>query len=147
MTAPTAARPVPRTARRAGLVALGAGAAAAVGLALPPAPSEAIPPGGAVSRSNGASVTISRTSVKRGSRLKVTGRNWKAKGSRTGDGKVVTIKLNDRDILAQLPIRNKRFSGYVRIPRQVKPGRYWLRFLASRPATSIKSKTFRVRSK
>jgi hypothetical protein len=131
--------------RTALLSTVAAGAVTAAVVLLPAAPSEAIPPGGAVSRSNGASVKLSTTSVKRGGRIKVSGSNWKAKGSRTGNGKVVTIKLDDRDILAQIPIRNKKFSGYVTIPRPVAKGRHTLRFLASQPATSIKSKSFTVR--
>jgi hypothetical protein len=114
-------------------------------LLVPAAPSVAVPPGGAVSRSNGASVTISTTSVKRGGRIKVTGRNWKSRANRSTGRAEVTIKLDDRDILAILPIRNKRFSGYVTIPRPVARGRHTLRFLAAKPATSIKSKSFRVR--
>ncbi|WP_026910348.1 hypothetical protein [Patulibacter minatonensis] len=133
------------TRRTALLSTIAAGGVTAALVLLPAASSEAVPPGGAVSRSNGASVTLSTTSVKRGGRIKVTGRNWKAQGSRTGNGKVVTIKLDDRDILAQIPIRNKRFSGYVTIPRPVAKGRHTLRFLASKPATSIKSKSFKVR--
>ena len=112
-------------------------------LAVPTA--RALPPGGPVSTKNGAKVKLDRTSVKAGGRIRVTGTNWKAKGSRVQDGAQVTVKIDDRDILAVFPIRNKRFSGWVRIPKQVKAGRHWLRFLASEPATSVKSKAFRVR--
>jgi hypothetical protein len=104
----------------------------------------AVPPGGPVSTHNGATVKLDRGAVKAGGRIRATGTNWKSKGSRVQDGAQVTVKLDDRDILAILPIKNKRFSGWVRIPRQVKAGRHWLRFLASDPATSVKSKTFRV---
>jgi hypothetical protein len=131
--------------RPAALTAAATGLASATLLLVPAAPSGAVPPGGAVSRSNGASVSISTTSVARGGRIKVTGRNWKSKGSRTSGRAEVTIKLDDRDILAVFPIRNKRFSGYVTIPRPVSRGRHTLRFLAAKPATSIKSKSFRVR--
>jgi hypothetical protein len=106
----------------------------------------AVPPGGPVSTHNGAKVRIDRTAVKAGGRIKVTGSNWKAKGSRVQDGAQVTVKIDDRDILAIFPIRHQRFSGWVRIPKQVKAGRHWLRFLASEPATSVKSKAFRVRT-
>jgi hypothetical protein len=118
--------------------------AALVALAVPVA--RAVPPGGPVSTHNGAQVRIDRTSVKAGGRIKVTGSNWKAKGSRVQDGAQVTVKIDDQDILAIFPIRNKRFSGWVRIPKQVKAGRHWLRFLASDPATSVKSKAFKVRT-
>lgn len=137
----------PSAPRPATLVtALGTGAVAAALLLVPAAPSGAIPPGGAVDQSHGASVKLSTTSVKRGGRIKVTGRNWKSKSSRTSGRAEVTIKIDDRDILQVLPIRNKRFSGYVTIPsRGVSKGRHTLRFLASKPATSIESKSFRVR--
>lgn len=138
--------PRPSVPRRATALATVAGGAVTAALVLiPAAPSGAIPPGGAVSRSNGASVKLSTTSVKRGGVIRVTGRNWTSKGSRNSGRAEVTVKLNDRDILAVIPIRSKRFSGRVLIPRQVRPGRYTLRFLAAKPATSIKSKTFRVR--
>lgn len=141
-------RPMPRPSaprRGVALATVAGGAVTAALVLLPAAPSSAIPPGGAVSKSNGASVRLSSSSVKRGTFLRVSGRNWKSKGSRTSGRAVVTVKLNDRDILAVIPIRSKRFSGRVLIPRQVRPGRYTLRFLAAKPATSIESKTFRVR--
>lgn len=118
---------------------LGAGAVAI------PQGAGAVPPGGAVNKSNGASVSISTTSVKAGGRIKVTGRNWKSKGSRTQKGAKVTVKIDDGIILAVFPIKNKSFSGYVTIPKQIKAGNHWLRFLAAKPATSIKSKTFKVK--
>jgi hypothetical protein len=105
----------------------------------------AAPPGGPVETRNGATVKLHASSVERGGRLKVSGTKWRAKGSRVSEGAVVTIKLDDRDILAILPIRNRRFEGYVRIPRQVPRGRHWLRFLAAEPATSVKSARFTVR--
>lgn len=116
-------------------------AALALGIA---APATAVPPGGAEDRANGARVSIDRTTVVQGGRIKVHGTNWKAKGSRLSDRAEVTIKLDDLHILAVLPIRDRRFSGWVRIPRQVAPGRHWLRFLAAEPATSIKSRRFTV---
>jgi hypothetical protein len=139
----TALRPLTR-----GRVLLATGtatAATAAVLLVPATQSGAVPPGGPNSQSNGASVSLDRSSVSRGGRIKVTGRNWKSKGSRSFSGKVVTIKLNDRDILAVVPIKNRRFSAWVRIPKQVRAGNYWLRFLAAKPSTSVKSKTFRVR--
>lgn len=135
---PASPRPVALTAAATGLVS-------ATLLLVPAAPSVAVPPGGAVSRSNGASVSLSTTSVSRGGRIRVTGRNWRSKGSRTSGRAQVTVKLDDRDILAVFPIRNRRFSGYVTIPRPVSRGRHTLRFLAAKPATSIKSKSFTVR--
>jgi hypothetical protein len=104
----------------------------------------AVPPGGPTTISNGAKVRLDRTTVKAGGRIKVTGTAWRSKGSRIQDGAQVTVKIDDRDILAIFPIKAKRFSGWVRIPKQVKAGRHWLRFLASQPATSVKSTTFRV---
>lgn len=117
---------------------------AALALTLLAPAARAVPPGGPEDRSNGASVSISPLRVKQGGRIKVSGRNWKAKGSRVQSGAQVTIKLDDLDIVAVFKIKNKKFSGYVRIPRAVKPGRHWLRFLAAEPATSIKSKRFSV---
>lgn len=120
-------------------------ALAALALTVAVAPvAGAIPPGGPAETHNGAKVRLDRKAVKAGGRIKVTGTAWKAKGSRTEDGATVTVKIDDRDILALLPIRNRRFSGWVRIPKQVKAGRHWLRFLAAEPATSVKSATFRV---
>lgn len=104
----------------------------------------ALPPGGAVTKTNGAKVTLSVKKVKQGGVIRVVGTNWKAKGSRVSGKAVVTIKLDDRDIVAVFPIKNKRFAGNVRIPKQVKVGRHWLRFLAAEPATSVKSPVFRV---
>lgn len=126
---------------RRGLVA-GIASAAAFAVAAPPA--GAIPPGGAVDRPNGAKVRLDRKAVKAGGKIRVTGRNWKAKGSRIQRGARVTVKLDDLHIVAVLPIRHKRFAGWVTIPRQVQPGRHWLRFLAAKPATSVKSARFRV---
>jgi hypothetical protein len=131
----------PRDLRRA--VSAAAVTLGLAALALTPA-ATAIPPGGAKPQSNGARVKLDRTTVKQGSRIKVTGTNWKARGSRLSARAEVTIKLDDRDILAILPIKGRRFSGYVRIPGPVKPGRHWLRFLAAEPATSVKSRAFTV---
>lgn len=122
---------------------MGVAVAIALGIALV-GTAGAIPPGGPDNQANGAKVSIDRTTVAQGGRIRVRGSNWKAKGSRTGTRAAVTIKLDDLDVLAVLPIRNKRFSGSVPIPRQVRTGRHWLRFLAARPATSVKSKTFAV---
>lgn len=132
-----------RSRRVAAVLAAGAVGVGAAGLALPQG-AVAVPPGGAKSKSNGATVTISTTKVKAGGRIKVSGRNWKSKGSRTQKGAKVTVKLDDGIILAVFPIKSKKFSGYVTIPKQVKAGSHWLRFLAAKPATSIKSKTFKV---
>ena len=104
----------------------------------------AIPPGGPGTESHGAKVKLDRKRVAQGGRIKVTGTKWKAKRSRTSGKAEVTVKLDDRDILAVIPIKSKRFSGWVRIPAPVKAGRHWLRFLASDPATSVKSATFTV---
>lgn len=147
----TPSLPSVRTSPRRRLLTISA-AACAVGFAVPAA---ALPPGGAVSRPQGAKVTIGNpkakvVTVKQGGKILVTGTNWKAQGSRICTKKdktkciFVTIKLDDRDILAMLPIKNKQFRGLVTIPRQVKPGRHTLRFLASKPATSIKSRVFTV---
>jgi hypothetical protein len=127
------------TRARVGLLAL---ALAGTSLAAPSA--LAVPPGGPAPTHNGAKVALDRASVKAGGRIKATGSKWAARGSRVQDGAQVTVKLDDRDILAIIPIENTRFSGWVRIPKQVKAGKHWLRFLASEPATSVKSKTFRV---
>ncbi len=104
----------------------------------------AVPPGGAETQSNGAKVSIAASSVKAGGRIKVSGSGWKSKGSRVSRGAQVTIKLDDGIIVGVLPIKSKRFSGYVTIPKQVKKGSHWLRFLAAKPSTSIKSESFKV---
>lgn len=117
---------------------LGAGAVAL------PQGAGALPPGGAKSKSNGATVSISATKVKAGGRIKVTGTGWKSKGSRVQKGAKVTVKLDDGIILAVFPIKDKRFSGYVTVPKQIKAGKHWFRFLAAQPSTSIKSRTFTV---
>jgi hypothetical protein len=145
MSSPTLAfREQPSRARAAlAILLLTATAAAAATLLAPGA--GALPPGGPVSTHNGAKVKLDRRSVKAGGRIRVTGTGWASKGSRVQEGAQVTVKVDDRDILAILPIKDKRFSGWVRIPKQVKQGTHWLRFLASEPATSVKSKTFKVR--
>ncbi|WCB95236.1 hypothetical protein DSM104299_03979 [Baekduia alba] len=120
-----------------------AAAALAAAVTLAPAAS-AIPPGGPAPTHNGAKVRLDRTAVKAGGRIKVVGTNWKSTSSRTVEGATVTVKIDDRDVLALLPIKGKRFFGWVRVPKQVKAGRHWLRFLASDPATSVKSATFKV---
>lgn len=132
-----------RPSRLAAALATGAVGLGAAGLALPQG-AGAVPPGGAKSKSNGAKVTISATKVKAGGRIKVSGSNWKSKGSRTQKGATVTVKIDDGVILATFPIKNKKFSGYVTIPKQIKAGSHWFRFLAAKPATSIKSKSFKV---
>lgn len=140
--APLSQRLAHRLRSRAATVALVAGLATATTLAVSPA--EALPPGGAKSKSNGASVTLGATKVKAGGRIKVTGKNWKSKGSRVEKGAKVTVKLDDQTVLAVFPITRKKFSGYVPIPKQVKAGSHWLRFLAAEPATSVKSRSFKV---
>ncbi len=132
-----------RPSRLAAVLVSGAIGVGASALALPQG-AGAVPPGGAKTKSNGAKVTLSTTSVKAGGRIKVTGSNWKSKGSRTQKGATVTVKIDDGIILATFPIKNKKFSGYVTIPKQIKAGSHWLRFLAAKPATSVKSKSFKV---
>jgi hypothetical protein len=104
----------------------------------------AVPPGGPVDRAHGAKVKLDRGKVRAGGRIHVKGWKWKSKGSRVQKGAKVTIKLDDLHVLAVLPIKRKKFSGWVRIPVQVGAGRHWFRFLAAKPATSVKSKRFRV---
>lgn len=121
-------------------------AAASVSLAAA-VPATALPPGGAATRPNGATVKLSTLKVKAGGTIKVTGANWKSQGSRVYTNSkvpVVSVKLSDRDIIGVFPIRNKKFSGTIRIDKRVKPGRYWLRFLAAKPATSVKSQYIQV---
>jgi hypothetical protein len=118
----------------------------AIGTACATAPTAiAVPPGGPDTQTRGAKVKLASASVRQGGRIKVSGTNWKARTSRLTGKAEVTIKIDDADILAILPIRNKRFSGWVRIPTQIKAGRHWLRFLASDPATSVKSRAFTVK--
>lgn len=116
-------------------------ATAAAGLLLA---APATPPGGPDSTDDGAKVTVHATTVRAGGKVRVSGSKWRSKGSRVQRGAQVTIKLDDTTVLAVLPIRNKRFEGSVPIPAQTKPGRHWLRFLASDPPTSVKSRAFRV---
>jgi hypothetical protein len=140
-----AARPEPSRSRRLRVVAavVTATAVGTAGVALPQG-AGAVPPGGAKDQSNGAKVTVRATKVKAGGKIKVSGSNWKSKGSRVQKGAQVTVKLDDSTIVAVLPIKKKKFSGTVTIPKQVKAGSHWLRFLAADPATSIKSHTFKV---
>jgi hypothetical protein len=144
MTSPTLALRERSSHARAALAVLLLTAAAAASVVLLAPGARAVPPGGPVSTHNGAKVKLDRRSVKAGGRIKVTGTGWRSEGSRVQDGAQVTVKIDDRDILAIFPIKGKRFSGWVRIPKQVKKGTHWLRFLASEPATSVKSKTFKV---
>lgn len=118
---------------------LGGGAASVL-----PQSASAIPPGGVKGQSNGAKVSIGAKSVKAGGRIKVSGSNWKSKGSRVQNGAKVTVKLDDGLIVGVFAIKSKKFSGYVTIPKQAKAGSHWLRFLASKPSTSIRSNTFKV---
>jgi hypothetical protein len=104
-----------------------------------PGLSGAIPPGGPDPQAHGAHVQIDRATVRAGGRIHVEGWNWKAKGSRLYDSPVVTVKLDDLDILAVLKIQHKKFSGWVPIPKHISLGKHWLRFLASEPPTSIRS--------
>lgn len=123
---------------------LGVACAVLVSVPLLAGPAAAIPPGGAVSTKNGAKVKLHGTSVKAGKRIRVSGTKWTSKGSRVSGGAVVTVKIDDSTVLAIFPIRKQAFAGWVTIPRQVKAGRHTLRFLAAEPATSVKSKAFRV---
>ncbi|MGD9695306.1 MAG: hypothetical protein AB7V42_06560 [Thermoleophilia bacterium] len=123
---------------------LGVAAAATAAAWIAGGQAGAVPPGGPVDMPNGAKVSISTAKVVAGGRIRVVGTNWKAKGSRVYGRPVVTIKLDDRDVLATFPIKKKRFAGWVRIPKQVRLGHHWFRFLAAEPATSVKSKKFRV---
>lgn len=135
--------PVAARGRRMGAVLL-TGALLGGGAVALPQGAGAVPPGGVKGQSNGAKVSIGASKVKAGGRLKVSGSNWKSKGSRVQKGAQVTVKLDDGIIIGVFPIRSKRFSGYVTIPKQVKAGNHWLRFLAAKPSTSIRSSTFKV---
>lgn len=121
------------------LRALTAAVPLAAALALPAGTSQAIPPGGPAPNARGAKITLKTTSVARGGKIRVTGSKLpQRKGS-------ITVKLDDSAILAVFRISSRgTFSGSVPIPRQVRRGNHWLRFLAPSPATSVK-KTFRVR--
>ena len=147
---PTAPRTVlPRIsgrphARRVATVLAGGAIAVGAGAAALPQGAGAVPPGGPKTQTNGATVSLGASSVKSGGRIKVSGRNWKSKGSRVQKGAQVTVKIDDGTILAVFPIKNKSFSGYVTIPKQIKAGKHWLRFLAAKPSTSVKSRTFTV---
>lgn len=142
-TVSSASRPPARRGRRVAAVVLSGALLGGGAIALPQGAS-AVPPGGVKGQSQGAKVSLGASKVKAPGRLKVSGTNWKAKGSRVQKGAQVTVKLDDGLIIGVFPIKNKRFSGYVTIPRQVKAGKHWLRFLASKPSTSIRSSTFTV---
>ena len=66
-----------RSPRLASVLTAGAIGLGATALALPSG-AGAVPPGGPKTKSNGAKVTLSTTSVKAGGRIKVTGSNWKS---------------------------------------------------------------------
>ena len=104
-----------------------------------PSAAQAVPPGGPDTNTRGAKVTLSTTSVKAGKTIRVRGTKMpQKKGS-------VTVKLDDSAILAVFKIsKNGTFSGSIQVPRSVRKGKHWFRFLAPNPATSIK-KSFRVR--
>lgn len=136
-----------KTHRSRWTLALGttvAASLAAIGAAGLSTPASAVPPGGAVDRANGAKVKITPRVIPRGGTIRVTGWNWKAKGSRVQKGAAVTVKLDDKHIVAVIPIRKKRFSRTIRIPRQAGVGLHRLRFLAAAPATSVRSPRFRI---
>jgi hypothetical protein len=139
---PVTSAAAPRRRRLAAVLL--SGALLGGGLIGMPQGASALPPGGVKNQSNGAKVSIGATKVKAGGRIKVTGSNWKSKGSRVQKGAQVTVKLDDGIIIGVFPIRSKKFSGYVTIPKQVKAGSHWLRFLAAEPSTSVKSKSFKV---
>ena len=118
--------------RRLALISVSATLVFAASLAVGVGAGEAIPPGGPGGTNKAATVTLSVTSVKQGGRIKVSGKKFPK-------SKTVTIKLDDQDILTTFRSTSSgTFSGWVTVPKKVKAGKHWFRFLAPSPATSVK---------
>jgi hypothetical protein len=77
----------------------------------------------------GATVTLAATTVQAGKTIRFTGTGWV---NDAGRGQIVTIKLDDVDILKDLTATDAgAISGTVTIPKATKTsGTHWLRFLA-----------------
>jgi hypothetical protein len=97
-----------------------------VGVLLAATPATAAP---RPSNPKGATVTLAATTVQAGKTIRFTGTGWVNK---SGRGQIVTIKLDDVDILDDLTASDAgAISGTLTIPKAVKTsGTHWLRFLA-----------------
>lgn len=100
------------------------------------------------SNPKGATVSLAAGSVKAGATLRFTGTGWR---NDAGRGQVVTIKLDDVDILRDVTATDSgALSGSVTIPAKVGAGEHWLRLLAGSgaanddPARTLASAMFTV---
>jgi len=80
---------------------------------------------------NGRTITLVDTSAEVGGTIRFTGTGYLATDGH-GGGQLVTVKINDGDILGQaLADASGNLEGSVTVPSFVTPGgTYWLRFLA-----------------
>jgi hypothetical protein len=119
-----------------------------LGVLLLAAPATAAP---RESNPKGATVTLAATTVQAGKTIRFTGTGWV---NDKGRGQIVTIKLDDVDILREVTATDAgAISGTVTIPKATKTsGTHWLRFLAGNgrpnddPPRSLASATFTVTS-
>jgi hypothetical protein len=101
------------------------------------------------SNAGGATVKLGSSTVAAGKSIRFTGTGWVNTGKR---GQVVTIKLDDVDILGEVTASDAgAISGSVKIPAATKAGgEHWLRLLAGSgqendsPARSLASSYFAV---
>ncbi|QOC90126.1 LPXTG cell wall anchor domain-containing protein [Micromonospora craniellae] len=100
------------------------------------------------SNPQGATVSLAADSATAGGTLRYTGTGFVNEGGR---GQIVTIKLDDVDILGTVTASDSgAISGTVTIPAATPPGSHWLRFLAGSgreddgPARSLASSEFTV---
>ncbi|WP_306205945.1 LPXTG cell wall anchor domain-containing protein [Actinoplanes sp. RD1] len=126
--------------------AFAAAAATAALVALTAAPAAAAP---RPSNPQGAAVTLAASTVAAGTSLRFTGTGWINDGGR---GQVVTVKLDDTDILTTVTASDGgAISGAATVPAATTAGDgHWLRFLAGSgqendtPARSLASSEFTV---
>ncbi|GAA0811232.1 hypothetical protein [Spirilliplanes yamanashiensis] len=80
------------------------------------------------SNPQGATVSLAASTARAGATLRFSGTGWK---NQAGRGQVVTIKLDDVDILRDVTASDSgAISGSVTIPARTGTGQHWLRFLA-----------------
>jgi LPXTG-motif cell wall-anchored protein len=118
----------------------------AIGVLLAAAPVTAAP---RPSNPQGATVALAATTVQAGTTIRFTGTGWV---NAAGRGQVVTIKLDDVDILRTVTATDGgAVSGTVTVPKATKTsGTHWLRLLAGSgaendgPSRSLASAEFTV---
>lgn len=125
--------------RRPSHLALLLGAVIAL-LALASAPATAIPPDGAGADTPGTSAGVSERTLRAGEVIHFTVSGFPA-------NEVVYVKIDDGKFCAKAGVHgacvvhqqripgNGRVTGSFVLPRDIKPGKHWLRFLASQELT------------